>query len=288
MRLGEPVDGFRTAYDDHVEGSAGSVLALHGWPGDRQDFRSVVPLLAGRCRVVTPDLRGFGDTLGPPGAEPAQYAAGGQARSVIALIERLALGRVVLAGYDVGSRVAQQVAALRPDLVEALVVSPPLPGAGARVLSPEAQPQFWYQAFHQLELATQLIDGSRHAVRVYLDHFWTHWSGPGFVLDTAQLDRLTDGYARPGSFVASINWYRSGSAMVARSVAERAPEPSARLTTLTTALWPEHDPLFPRAWSDRVGEFFTDIEVRPIDGAGHFTPLEAPEEFAAAILERLR
>jgi pimeloyl-ACP methyl ester carboxylesterase len=54
-----------------------------------------------------------------------------------------------------------------------------------------------------------------------------------------------------------------------------------------TILWPEHDPLFPRAWSDRVGEWFADVEVRPLDGVGHFMPLEAPEVFAAALRERL-
>lgn len=32
------------------------------------------------------------------------------------------------------------------------------------------------------------------------------------------------------------------------------PGPTGRLTTPTTALWPEHDPPFPRKWSDRVGE----------------------------------
>ena len=51
----------------------------------------------------------------------------------------------------------------------------------------------------------------------------------------------------------------------------------------TTVLWPEHDPLFPREWSDRIGEFFADARLSWLDGAGHFSPLEAPGEFAAAV-----
>lgn len=286
MHTGDAVDGFRLAFDHSTDGVGDAVL-LHGWPGDRHDFRAVAALLAGRCRVVVPDLRGFGETRGPAEAEPAEYAAAGQARSVIGLIEQLALGSVVVAGYDVGSRVAQEVASARPDLVRALIISPPLPGAGSRVLSPEAQREFWYQPFHQLGLAEALLDGSRAAVRAYLEHFWSHWSGPGYTPDPAELDRLAGSYARPGAFVRSINWYRAGAGMVARSIGERAPAPSARLTTPTTALWPEHDPLFPPAWSDRVGEFFADIDVRTVDGAGHFTPLEAPDEFVEAILGRV-
>lgn len=277
------IDGFTTAYDE--EGSGTTVVALHGWPGDRQDFRAVAARLAGDCRVVRPDLRGFGDTTGP--ADPALVEADGQTRSVVALIEELGAGPCVLAGYDVGSRVAQRVAADRPDLVRALVVAPPLPGAGSRVLTAAAQAEYWYQSFHRLDLVERILDGSRAGVRAYLDHFWTHWSGPAFTPDPAELDRLADAYARPGAFTASIGWYRSGSGTVARSLAERTPDPADRLATPTTVLWPEHDPLFPRAWSDRLSEFLADVVLEPVDGAGHFVPLEAPDVFADAIRRRL-
>ena len=73
--------------------------------------------------------------------------------------------------------------------------------------------------------------------------------------------------------------------MVARSLAEGPPD--RRISVPTTVLWPEHDPLFPRAWSDRIGEWFADADLRPVDGVGHFVPVEAPEVFAAAVAERL-
>ena len=90
------------------------------------------------------------------------------------------LDRPDYAGYDIGSRIAQAIARNRPDPVRALVIAPPLPGIGDRILSPRAQREFWYQAFHNLELSTQLVDGQPHAVRAYLRHFWSHWSGPGY------------------------------------------------------------------------------------------------------------
>jgi pimeloyl-ACP methyl ester carboxylesterase len=102
-----------------------------------------------------------------------------------------------------------------------------------------------------------------------------------------ELDRLADAYARPGAFVASINWYRSGSGTVALSLAEQPPAPSERIAVPTTVLWQEHDPLFPRTWSDRLGDYFADVRVRPLHGVGHFTPLEAPGEVAAAVLGRI-
>src|SRR3984885_3951002 len=132
MPTSSPVDGFRLAYDR--SGSGAPVVLLHGWPGDRMDYREVAPRLTEVADVVRPDLRGFGesDKHAEPPAEA--YSADAQARSVAGLIDELELGPAVIAGYDVGSRVAQAVARNHPNRVRALVLSPPAPGAGARVL----------------------------------------------------------------------------------------------------------------------------------------------------------
>ena len=284
MPLGSAVNGFRLAYER--TGSGPPVVLLHGWPGDRTDFRDVIPRLAASAEVVVPDLRGFGESDKHDQPPAGAYSADAQARSVAGLIDELGLRRPVLAGYDVGSRVAQTVARIFPERVRALVIAPPLPGAGDRVFGVQAQREFWYQAFHQLDLAGRLIDGRPDAVRAYLRHFWSHWSGPGFTLAEADLDHLVGAYGPPGAFVASIGWYRAGSGTVASSAREQPPAPGERLETAATVLWQEHDPLFPRSWSDRLADFFTAADLRLVNGAGHFVPLEAPAEFAAAILER--
>jgi pimeloyl-ACP methyl ester carboxylesterase len=286
MRQDTPVDGFRLAYERTGAGAgAPAVLLLHGWPGDRTDYRAVVPLLPDTADVVVPDLRGFGES-DKPAADPAgQYSAAAQARSLAGLITELGLDRPVLAGYDIGSRIAQALARDRPDLVRALVIAPPLPGIGDRILQPRAQREFWYQAFHQLELCTRLIDGRPDAVRDYLRHFWSHWSGPGYEPADGDLDHLVSVYGAPGAFTASIAWYRAGAGSVAAALAEQVPR--EKIAAPAAVLWPEHDPLFPREWSDRVGEFFAAARVTWLEGAGHFSPLEAPEAFAAAITAAL-
>ena len=286
MRQETQVDGFRLAYDRTGQGPA--VLLLHGWPGDRTDYRAVVPLVSPAADVIVPDLRGFGGSDKHPDDPARQYNAVAQARSVIGLISELALDRPVVAGYDIGSRIAQAIARDRPELVRALVIAPPLPGIGDRILAPQAQREFWYQAFHNLALSAELIDGQPDAVRAYLRHFWSHWSGPGYEPDGGHLDHLLTVYAPPGAFAASIAWYQAGAGSVATSLAERAPDPGDRIPVPTTVLWPEHDPLFPREWSDRIGEFFAAAELAWLDGAGHFSPLEAPGEFAAAIVAAAR
>lgn len=281
MPRSSPVDGFSLAYDRTGEGPP--VVLLHGWPGGRSDFREVVPLLTDVADVVVPDLRGFGESDRHPVAPEEGYAGDAQARSVLGLLDELGLGPVVLAAYDIGSRIAQVIAATSPDRVRAMVLTPPMPGAGQRLLDPDTVREFWYQNFHRLELSGRLLDGDRDAVRTYLEHFWTHWSGPSYTPAGEDLDRLADTYGQPGAFTASIGFYRVGPGIVARGLAERVPAAADRLAVPTSVLWPAHDPLFPSGWGDRLDEFFADVTLTPVPDSGHFVPLEAPEVFASAI-----
>ena len=147
--------------------------------------------------------------------------------------------------------------------------------------------EFWYQSFHRLELAERLIDGEPAAVRAYLEHFWSHWSGPGYTPDPARARPPGAAYGAPGAFTASIGWYRAGSGTVARASPSGRPRRRTGSPLPTTVLWPGHDPLFPVEWSDRIDAFFADAAIRPLPEAGHFSPLEAPAAFATAITEAL-
>lgn len=282
--LSRSVDGFRLAYVRQGDPTGAPVLLLHGWPGDRTDHAEVAAQLAGHGHdVVLPDMRGFGGS-DKHRLDPVEcYGVDAQTRSVAGLLDELGLQRVVVGGYDVGSRVAQRLAADRPDLVRGLVVTPPAPGVGARVLSARPFREFWYQSFHRLDLAEELVDGDPRRVRAYLRHFWTHWSGPRFTPSDDRLDHLASVYEAPGAFIASIGWYRAVPDVVARFLDETAPCAADRLSVPARFLWAEHDPLFPREWSDRLDEFFVDALVTPVDGAGHFLPVEAPGVFARAL-----
>ncbi len=275
------VDGFRLAYDR--VGTGVPAVLLHGWPSDRTEYRDVIPLLS-MLDVVVPDLRGFGESDKHPGDASTHYSAEAQARSVIGLIEELRLDRPVLGGHDIGSRIAVAVARLRPDLIRELVLTPPLPGIGARILSPEAQQQFWYVSFNKLGLADELIDGKPDAVRAFLRHFWSHWSGPHFTLADHHLDHLVAMYSPPGAFTASLAWYRVGAGGVARIAAERPPTTGERLAVPTTVLWPSDDVLFPSSWADRLTDYFADLRVHHLANTGHFVPLESPDTFATNVI----
>jgi pimeloyl-ACP methyl ester carboxylesterase len=54
-----------------------------------------------------------------------------------------------------------------------------------------------------------------------------------------------------------------------------------------TVLWEDRDAIFPFEWSDQLDAFFQDYTLERLSGIGHFTPIEATDQFAQAIGRRL-
>jgi pimeloyl-ACP methyl ester carboxylesterase len=276
-------DGLELHYV-HWGGGSPRVLLLHGWPGFWYDWRRVLPPLAAVTTAIAPDFRGFGASAKPDWPVEQAYSADAQARNVLALLDQLGVQRAVLAGYDIGARVAQRLAQLAPERVEALVLAAPVyPGYGTRPLEPAAQAERWYRHFHQLPQAEALIGHDRETVRLYLSHFYDHWLANKQALRPAEFAEIVTAYAQPDAVRGSIAWYRanSGSAQVALAASTGRPEP---ITPPTQVLWGEADPILLPAWADRLGETFTHLlGVQILPGIGHFVPFEAPEAFVAAI-----
>jgi pimeloyl-ACP methyl ester carboxylesterase len=266
------------------EGNGVPVVCLHGWPGAASDYRALLPLLERDAQVVVPDLVGFGATFRPDDVDrPASdFGRDAQAAAVVELMDHLGFDDAVLVGYDVGSTTASHLARTRPERVRALVLGNAIhPGSAVAVLDDDHRGEFWYQDFHQLALAARLVDGSTDAVRTYLEHFWSHWGHRGIASVT---DDLVAAYARPGAFTTSINWYRSGSATLAIALAARGQEPPAPITVPTTVLWGAQDPLFPPRLAEGLDRAFSDLRgVVHLEDVGHFVPLEAANEVAAAV-----
>ncbi|WP_308257849.1 alpha/beta fold hydrolase [Pseudonocardia lacus] len=265
---------------------APSVVCLHGWPGAWFDYRLLRPLLEPDADVVLPDLRGFGGS-DRPDLPPEGYSRAAQARVVLSVLDALGIERAVLVGYDVGSAVAVQVARDAPDRVVGLALGNPMnPAAGPRLLAPGHRGEFWYQDFHQLELATALVDGEPRAVAAYLGHFYRHWGGRQGPLGPAHLAALVRVYAEPGAFTAGLNWYRSGSSSLpvavaaATGVAPPAPPP---VEVPSAVVWGAADPLFPLPFSEGLEAMLPGHSFTVLDDVGHFVPLEAPGELAAAV-----
>jgi pimeloyl-ACP methyl ester carboxylesterase len=101
-------------------GAGEPVVLLHGFCCSSFSWRHVLPALAQRFRVITPDLPGFGYSERP--ADPEAYGFPGLERAVIGLLDRLRLEPCHLVGHSFGGALALWLAEHHPDRVRSLTL----------------------------------------------------------------------------------------------------------------------------------------------------------------------
>jgi 3-oxoadipate enol-lactonase / 4-carboxymuconolactone decarboxylase len=112
------LNGHLVAYR-HRKGRGGPCVVFANSLGSDQGlWDGVIARLAPGFDTLTHDLRGHGLSALATG-----YLVPDMADDLIALLDRLGLSQVILCGVSVGGMVAQSVAARRPDLVQALILS---------------------------------------------------------------------------------------------------------------------------------------------------------------------
>ncbi|GAA4914500.1 alpha/beta fold hydrolase [Streptomyces coeruleoprunus] len=105
--------------DDGTEPAPG-VLLLHGLMGRAGHWATTARWLSERQRAVALDQRGHGHSDKP---SDGPYTREAYVADAAAAIEQLGLAPVTLIGHSMGALTAWQLAAERPDLVRALVIS---------------------------------------------------------------------------------------------------------------------------------------------------------------------
>lgn len=104
-------------------GSGPPLLLLHGNPQTHAMWHKVAPVLAGRYRVVCPDLRGYGGSFKPPAsADHAAYSKRAMADDMVAVMAALGHQRFAVVAHDRGARVAHRMAIDHPEAVERLAL----------------------------------------------------------------------------------------------------------------------------------------------------------------------
>jgi len=101
-------------------GAGRPILLLHQTPRSWDEFREVLPLLGARYRAIAMDTVGFGDSDPlPPGRDSIEAWA----QAAHEVLTALGCASAVVAGHHTGAAIALEMAASRPERVEALVLS---------------------------------------------------------------------------------------------------------------------------------------------------------------------
>src|SRR6476620_3719717 len=111
------VDDIQLAYTDAGLGQA--VVLLHGYPFNRSLWNEQAAALSNSYRVITPDLRGLGESDASPGAATMNRMA----QDVAELLDRLEISRAIIGGLSMGGYVALAFYNQFPSRVRALILA---------------------------------------------------------------------------------------------------------------------------------------------------------------------
>ena len=279
------------AYDEQGNADGWPVVLLHGFPYDIHAYDEVTQRLVSRgARVITPFLRGYGATrfVDETICRSGQQAALGA--DLLSLLDALKIEQAVLAGYDWGGRAACVVAALYPSRARGLVSVNGYNiqdiATATQPVSPEKEYRLWYQYYFHGERGRAGLTENRHA---FCRLLWSLWS-PTWRFDENTYTRSAAAFDNPDFVDVVIHSYRHRFGLVDGDPLfddmERRLASAPPISVPTITLEGEADGVIPVAGRQAGPSRFTGRhENRIIPNAGHNLPQEAPEAFAAAVLD---
>ena len=256
---------------DDFAATGPSILLLHGIPGWRGMWRNAARYLAADCRVISPDLLGFGESSEPSG----EFHASGQAAMVVQLIRQLGCGPVHLVGFDFGGPIAVLVYRQAPELVSSLTLAAtnvftdtPIPVPLRLVRTRGVGDLFARVLFSRAGLAMMWCAAVRRK-------------------DAFRFAR----YRGLLQFPQGIKWTRRVFQSSLRHLSQLYAPVQATLTTVQVpcaVIWGEGDPFFPLAIGVRTASSIPGAALVRLPDCGHFVPEEDPAAFAGAVMALVR
>ena len=263
------------------EGSGVPLLLIHGWPGWWYEWHmNIKPLAAAGFDVIAPDMRGYAYSDKPDLPPEQAYTDAAFAEDILGLCDALALQKVRIVSHDFGAIWVQKFARMYPDRLEKLVLfDPPYPGIGARWFQLPHVFNTWYQLFHQMPWAEDLVGMTRDSIRLYVRHFLSAWSADPKLWTDEEIEHYVDAFAQPGAVRGGFNCYRAALRGGAYSAGG-----AATVDQPTLVLWGDSDSIIPFAWSDNLAQTFPNHTLKKIEGAGHFMMREKPDVVNAEVI----
>jgi pimeloyl-ACP methyl ester carboxylesterase len=266
----QSVHGYRRAYRSVGEGPA--LLLLHGIGDSSVSWVPLIPKLAERYTVITPDLLGHGNSSKPR----ADYSIAAYANGMRDLLDVLDVAKVTVIGHSLGGGIAAQMAYQYPERVERLILV--ASGGVSRQVTPVlrllsapfadlALPMLhWPLARVYGRLALQILRRSGHRLGTDADEL------------TRIFDALPDASART-AFVrtlrSAVDWRGQVITMLDRCyLADAMP---------VLLMWGTKDGVIPVEHAHLAHSCMPNSRLVIFEGAGHFPHHVDPDRFLAEL-----
>lgn len=262
-----------------------ALLLLHGFPQSHVMWHRVAQALRKDFFLVLPDLRGYGDSMKPPGErDHANYSKRTMAQDMVDAMLSLQLPRFFLCGHDRGARVAARLALDHPQRVRRLAlvdIAPTLDMYEATDMQFARSYYHWFHLVQPAPLPEKMIGGD---ARFYLHTKLGGWGAGGLGhLEPQALAEYERCFCRAESIHAACEDYRASAGIDLEHDRDSRAR-SQRIQCDMLVLW---------GAKGLIGRLFDPIAlwqaqcVGTVSGqpmpAGHFIPEELPGPTADAL-----
>jgi len=253
------VQGIELAYDDG--GSGPPLILLHGYPFNRSMWNDQAGLLRKSYRVLVPDLRGHGDS------EVAPATIDGMAHDIGELMTSLGISDATIGGLSMGGYIALAFYRLFPERVRALALADTRAAADTDEVKQNRK--------KQAERA--LSEGMNRIAKDLLPK----------VLSPETIAKRPDIVERVRRMIVATK--PEGAAAALKAMGERDDQSDLlpRIGVPTLIMVGKDDTITPVEESESMQREIPGSVLEVIEGAGHLSNIEQPEQFNGALLDFL-
>jgi 3-oxoadipate enol-lactonase len=248
----------KLAYEESGSGET-TVVLLHGYPFNRSMWREQVEALSENYLVITPDLRGLGETS----ATSAPVTLEDMARDVAALMDELRIERAVIGGLSMGGYVTFSFYSLFRERVRALILADTRPQSDTEEAARNREQQ-----------AEKILKEGMESIA---DDFLKK------VLTPATLDNRPEIVRRVREMITRTN--PAGAASALRAMASRSDQTNLlhEINVPTLIIVGSCDTLTTPKDAELMNREIPESRLKIIEGAAHLSNLERPAEFTSAL-----
>lgn len=251
-----------------ASGSEGTPLVLIaglGYP--LWQWHLMVPHLEKHFRVIAFDNRGVGLSDKPAGP----YTASMLAKDTVGLLDALGIDKAIVMGHSMGGFIAQAMALEYPQKVEKLILcSTNFGGPNHVPVTPEAMAVL-------ADVTSDPLTRFKNGLVVSTAPGWAE-RNPEMIQKWIEWR-----VANPIELVHYQAQLAVGLGLLPEAAAFESKLPKVSVPTLI--LFGAHDKVVPPANADLLAKQIAGSQIRILPDAGHFFPLEVPEEAAQTVIQ---
>ena len=258
-------NGIELYYETHGEGQP--LVLISGLGYSSWQWHKMVPFLAEHFRVIVFDNRGVGQSDKPEGP----YSVQSLAADTIGLLDALGIDKAIVAGHSMGGFVAQAIALDFPQRVGKLILcSTNFGGPNHVPVTPEAMKVL-------TDVTSDPLARFKNGLVVSTAPGWAE-KNPEMIDEWVKW-RIANPI-EPVHYQAQL---AIGLALIPEAAAFENKLPSISVPTLI--LFGAHDKVVPPANADLLAKQIPGSQIRILPDAGHFFPIEVPEEAAQVVIQ---